>query len=82
MYLFFQTAHLSSTLQQLALGIGSHSFTVSSPWEECCSVSAAEAIHTVPIFVPPGTHYCLVDTGGVVTHTALINQTGYPQSRI
>ena len=26
-----------------------------------CSV----AIHTVPIFVPPGTHYCWVDRGSV-----------------
>ena len=43
------------------LGIGIHSFTVSSPWGEYSSFSAAEAIHTL-IFVPPGTHYCGVDS--------------------
>ena len=27
-------------------------------------ISAAVAIHTVPIYIPPGTHYCWVDRGG------------------
>ena len=46
-------------------GIGTHSFTVSTPWGECIAFSAAIAIHTLPIFVPPGTHYSWVDRGGV-----------------
>ena len=32
--------------------------------ENAVFFSAAEAIHTI-IFVPPGTHYCLVTTVGV-----------------
>ena len=35
---------------KLPPGIRTHSFTVSSPWGECRAFSAAEAIHTVPIF--------------------------------
>ena len=37
------------TLHQLPPGIGTPSFTVSSPWWECSAFSAAVAIHTVPI---------------------------------
>ena len=44
---------------------------VSSPWGECSTFSAAVAIHTVPIFVPPGTHFCcVVDGGGVASKLA------------
>ena len=60
----------SGTLHQLPPGI-KHSFTVSSPWGECSTFSAAVAIHTVPIFVPPGTHFCcVVDGGGVASKLA------------
>ena len=52
-------------LHQLPPIIGTHSFTVSFPWGECRAFSAVEAIHTVPIFVPPGTHYCWVARGGI-----------------
>ena len=45
--------------------IGIHAFTVSSPWVEGSAFSAAEAIHTVPMFVSSRTHYCLVARGGV-----------------
>ena len=45
-------------------GNGTHSYTVSYPWEECSAFSAAVAIRTVLIFIPPGTHYCWVDRGG------------------
>ena len=38
------------TLHQLPPGIGTQSLTVSSPWGECNTFSAAEAIYTVPIF--------------------------------
>ena len=31
---------------------------------------ADEIIHTVPIIVPPGTHYCRVGKGGVVSNLA------------
>ena len=34
------------------------------PGENAAQFSAARAIHTVPIFVPPGIHYCWVDRGG------------------
>ena len=47
-----------STLQELLTGFGTHTFTVSSPWEERSTVFfAAEAIYIVPVHVPPGTHY-------------------------
>ena len=36
--------------------IGTTSFTVSYHWGECNGFSAAGAIHTVPICIPPGTH--------------------------
>ena len=45
-------------------GIGTHSVSHSSPWGEYSAFSAAVAIHTEPIFIPPGTYYCWVDTGG------------------
>ena len=35
------------------------------PGENAAQVSAAVAIHTVPISIPPGTHYCWVDRDGV-----------------
>ena len=38
---------------------------LSVPREYAVQLSAAEAIHTVPIFVPPSTHCCWVDWGGV-----------------
>ena len=41
--------------------------TVSSPWGECSTLSAAEAMYTVSIFfVRPGVYYCCVNRGGVV----------------
>ena len=45
-------------------GIGTHSYTVSSSWEECSASSAAIAMLQIfPFIVPPGTHYCWVDRG-------------------
>ena len=35
------------------------------PRAQCSTFSAAEAIHAVPIFVPPGTHYYWVGRVGV-----------------
>ena len=35
------------------------------PRDNAAQFSAAVAICTIPIFVPPGTHYCRVDRGGV-----------------
>ena len=35
------------------------------PWENATQFSAVVAIHTMPIFIPLGTHYCWVDRGGV-----------------
>ena len=35
------------------------------PGENAAQCSAAVAIRTVPLFVPPGTHCCWVDRGGV-----------------
>ena len=35
-------------------------------WGEFSAFSAADAIHNFPIFVPPGTHHCWVDRGGMV----------------
>ena len=43
-------------------------FTLSQshlPVENTAQYSAAVAIHTVPVFLPPGTQYCWVDRGGV-----------------
>ena len=42
-----------------------NSFTVSSPLAEYSAFSAAEAIHTVSIFILLGTHHCWVDRDGV-----------------
>ena len=35
-------------------------------WEEFSAFSAAIAIHNSPLFVPPGTHHCWVDRGGMI----------------
>ena len=40
------------------------------PGENVPQFSAVVAIHTVPIFIPPGTHYCWVDRGGVDSELA------------
>ena len=42
------------------------SYTVSSPLWRIQHISAANAIHNSPFFVPPGTHYCWVDRGGMI----------------
>ena len=59
------------------LPVGSADFTLISlrywnslvqshlPRENAVQFSAAVAIHTVPIFFPPGTHYWRVDRGSV-----------------
>ena len=79
MFIVQISPEVQRTLNYLPPGIGTHSFTVSSSWEEYSAFSAAEAIHTVAIFVPPGTHYCWVDRGGVDSKFAL-PQT--PRSRV
>ena len=48
LYSNIQNSHWN--LHQLSPGIGTYSFTVSSPGVECSTFSAAEAIHTVLIF--------------------------------
>ena len=61
-YIYRPDIHISSvdfksfTLQVLELTL-SHS----NPLGEYSTFSAAEAIRTAPIFIPPGTHYCWVD---------------------
>ena len=35
-------------------------------WREFSAFSAAIAIHNSPLFVPPGTHHCWVDRGGMI----------------
>ena len=35
------------------------------PGENAAQFSAAGAIHTVPIFISPGSHHCCVDRGNV-----------------
>ena len=40
------------------------------PRENAAQFSAAVAIYTVPIFVPPGTHYYWVGRGGVDSNLA------------
>ena len=35
-------------------------------WGEFSAFSAVNAIHSFPVFVPPGTHHCWVDRGGMV----------------
>ena len=57
------TRKIFVSFKKYSKGMGTHSFTVSSPWGECRQFSAAEAIHT--IFRPPGTHFCWVDRGSV-----------------
>ena len=47
----------------VCMDYGTHSLTVSSPVEECSAFSAAEVIHTVSIFNPPGTHCYWMDRG-------------------
>ena len=47
------------------LQILEHALPQSSPWGECSPSSAAEMIHNVPYFIPPGTHFCLGPRGGV-----------------
>ena len=54
-YVYSPGIHVGS--EDLPPGIGTHSFTVPSPRGECSTFSAAKVIHTVPIFVPPGTFY-------------------------
>ena len=35
-------------------------------WGEFSAFSAAIAIHNSPLFIPPGTHHCWVDRGGMI----------------
>ena len=44
------SAKAHGTWHLLSAYIATHSFTVTSPWGEYIAFSAAEAIHTVPIF--------------------------------
>ena len=48
----------SADLTSITLGIKTHSFSLISLGGKCILLSAAKAIHTVPIIVLPGTHYC------------------------
>ena len=53
-------------------GTDTHSFTVLSSVIKRTAYYAAEAIRTVLIIIPPGTHYCWVDRGGVNSRLAYI----------
>ena len=35
-------------------------------WGELSAFSAANAIHNCVFFIPPGTHHCWVDRGGMI----------------
>ena len=54
-----QTSQFTPLVLELSL-IRSH-----LPWGEFNAFSAANAIHNSPFFVPPGTHHCWVDRGGM-----------------
>ena len=62
----------SEDFTYLTPSIETHSFTLSYDIREenAAQFSAAVAMHTVPIFVPPGTRYCWVDRGCVDTKLA------------
>ena len=55
-----QTSQFTPLVLELSL-IRSHLL-----WGEFSAFSAAIAIHNSPLFVPPGTHHCWVDRGGMI----------------
>ena len=58
-----QTSQFISLILELSL-VRSHLL-----WGEFSTFSAAIAIHNSPLFVPPGTHHCWVDRGGMIWKT-------------
>ena len=55
-----QTSQFTPLVLELSL-VRSHLL-----WGEFSAFSAAIAIHNSPLFVPPGTHHCWVDRGGMI----------------
>ena len=55
-----QTSQFTPLVLELSL-VHSHLL-----WGEFSAFSAAIAIHNSPLFVPPGTHHCWVDRGGMI----------------
>ena len=55
-----QTSHFTPLVLQLSL-VWSHLL-----WGQFRAFSAAVAIHNSPLFVPPGTHHCWVNRGGMI----------------
>ena len=55
--------------------IGTHFSQFHLPVENAAQFSAAVAIHTVPLFVLPGTHHCWVDSVGVESKLLHIHWT-------
>ena len=55
-----QTSQFTPLVLELSL-VRSHLL-----WGEFSAFSAAIAIHNSPFFVPPGTHHCWVDRGGMI----------------
>ena len=55
-----QTSQFTPLVLELSL-VQSHLL-----WGEFSAFSAAIAIHNSPLFVPPGTHHCWVDRGGMI----------------
>ena len=55
-----QTSQFTPLVLELSL-VWSHLL-----WGEFSAFSAAIAIHNSPLFVPPGTHHCWVDRGGMI----------------
>ena len=55
-----QTSQFTPLVLELSL-VRSHLL-----WGEFSAFSAADAIHNSPLFVPPGTHHCWVDRGGMI----------------
>ena len=55
-----QTSQFTPLVLELSL-VRSHLL-----WGEFSAFSAAIVIHNSPLFVPPGTHHCWVDRGGMI----------------
>ena len=55
-----QTSQFTPLVLELSL-VRSHLL-----WGEFSAFSAAIAIHNSPLFVPPGTHHCWVNRGGMI----------------
>ena len=66
MYVYSLISHRVQQTSQFTPLVLELSLVRSHLWGEFSAFSAASVIHNSPLFVPPGTHHCWVDRGGMI----------------